>query len=385
MPAGRASLPGVGATGYSNPLACAYTPPMRSIVFMNQKGGVGKTTTAVNVAAGLALEGQRVLLVDIDPQAHATLHLGIETGPGRPSVYDLLIRGARFDEVARDGPERLTVLPAHIDLVAADNELAEISDRELVLARALEPQRGRFDFLLLDCPPSLNLLTVNALAAADEVIIPLQPHFLALQGLGKLLETVSLVRGVLKPALRVSGIVFCMDERGTRLAQEVFADVSQYVREAEFQDAWFGARVFDARIRRNIRLAECPSFGRTIFDYAPRSHGAQDYRALANEILAMGAGEPSGDAARHEAVASETTPGFAGAVIADGSAPDPAGIKALAVGPRWEANPEGPQAVIVERPGGDRLAAVKDPAGDAVESSAQPPRTGPMPRDVADT
>ncbi len=337
------------AKGDSIPLACAYTPPMRSIAFMNQKGGVGKTTTAVNVAAGLALEGQRVLLVDIDPQAHATLHLGIETGPGRPSVYDLLIRAARFDEVAQDGPERLTVLPSHIDLVAADNELAEIPDRELVLTRVLEPQRSRFDFLLLDCPPALNLLTVNALAAADEVIIPLQPHFLALQGLGKLLETVSLVRGVLKPALRVSGIVFCMDERGTRLAQEVFADVSQYVREAEFQDAWFGARVFNSRIRRNIRLAECPSFGRTIFDYAPRSHGAQDYRALADEILAMGAGEGSGDAA-----------------------PDRAALEALSVGPRWEANPDGPRAAIVE-----------GAAGDAVESSVQRVGTEGMPRDVA--
>ncbi|MBU0641509.1 MAG: AAA family ATPase [Planctomycetes bacterium] len=260
---------------------------MRSIAIINQKGGVGKTTTAVNVSAALARAGLRTLLVDLDPQAHATIHLGLEVRPENGSVYDVLVNGAAARDVTQIVTDNLTAIPAHLDLVAAELELGSRRERELILAQALEPLRERFDILLIDCPPSLGLLTINALAAVDEVVIPLQPHFLALQGLGRLLETASLVRGVLKPGLCVSGIVLCLYDSVTRLAQEVRTDVSQFVRDAEFQDAWYGARVFDTCIRRNIKLAECPSFGQTIFDYAPRSNGAEDYAALAREIMAM--------------------------------------------------------------------------------------------------
>ncbi len=262
---------------------------MRVIAIINQKGGVGKTTTAVNVAAALARDGQHVLLVDLDPQAHASIHFGIEIGAEEISAYDVLTRDMALADAARRVTERFVLVPSHIDLVGAELELAERPQRETVLARKLAAYQDGFDVCLIDCAPSLGLLTVNALAAAEEIIIPLQPHFLALHGLGRLLQTVTLVRQALNPRLRVSGVVLCMHERGTKLAQEVQDDVAQFLARAAPGEAWFGARVFATTIRRNIKLAECPSFGQTVFDYAPSSHGAEDYAALAREILALAA------------------------------------------------------------------------------------------------
>jgi len=281
---------------------------MRPLAIINQKGGVGKTTTAVNLAAGLARDGLRVLLVDLDPQAHATMHLGIELAPGAASIYDVMCGHVAAAEALCRPAENLAVLPAHIDLVGCEVELADRSERELILRRALAPLDQRFDVLLVDCPPSLGMLTVNALAAVEELLIPLQPHFLALQGLGRLLETVTLVREVLKPGLRVAGIVFCMFEAGTRLAQEVHADVCQFLANASPQDAWYGARVFSTVIRRNVKLAECPSFGKTILDYAPHSHGAADYLALTREVRELLAQPPAAGERAEVGLSATVTP-----------------------------------------------------------------------------
>ncbi len=264
---------------------------MRSIAIINQKGGVGKTTTAVNASAALAGSGQQVLLLDLDPQCHTTLHVGIEPGSSEASIYDVLLRGVPLRDAVRRVAGNLAVVSSHIDLVGAEIELADQAERETVLAQALQAHQANHDFCLIDCAPSLGLLTVNALAAVEEVIIPLQPHFLALQGLGRLLETVTLVRQELNPALRITGIVLCMYERTTRLAQEVRDDVTRFLDGAASDTPWHGARVFATAIRRNIKLAECPSFGQTIFDYAPHSHGAEDYAALAREIASMSATE----------------------------------------------------------------------------------------------
>jgi chromosome partitioning protein len=269
---------------------------MRPIAMINQKGGVGKTTTAVNVAAALARDGQRVLLVDLDPQAHATMHLGVELAPGEPCIYDVLVSGVDVADTLHEVSANLTLLPAQIDLVGAELELAPRPERELILRQALQPLRDRFDMLIVDCPPSLGTLTINALAAVEEVVIPLQAHFLALQGLGRLLETVTLVREILNPPLRVVGVALCMYEKGTRLAQEVNADVRRFMANASPDDAWHGARVFDATIRRNVKLAECPSFGQTIFDYAPSSHGAEDYSALARALRTVPSSSAKEDA-----------------------------------------------------------------------------------------
>jgi chromosome partitioning protein len=266
---------------------------MRSLAIINQKGGVGKTTTAVNVAAALARDGQNVLLIDLDPQSHATLHVGLELTPEQPTIYDLLVDGTALGDVACSVGERLAVIPSSVDLVSAELELAGRDARETRLRRALAACREAYDYCIVDCGPSLGLLTVNALVAVQEVIIPLQPHFLALQGLGRLLETIARARQSLNPELRVTGVVLCMHEHGTRLAQEVRDDVAQFLASAAPDRPWHGARLFATLIRRNIKLAECPSFGRTIFDYAPGSHGAEDYAALAREIAAVASSPPA--------------------------------------------------------------------------------------------
>jgi chromosome partitioning protein len=259
---------------------------MRRIAIINQKGGVGKTTTAVNLAAALARAGQRVCVIDLDPQAHATTHLGIEPDGKAPSMYDVLIDSRPLAEVRRKVDERLWAASSDINLAAAEVELAGVVGREVILRDLLLQDEGAFDFVLMDCAPSLGVLTLNALAAAGEVFIPLQPHFLALHGMGKLFETTALVSKRINPALKVTGIVLSLYEANVRLSQEVVRDLQEYLDKSRGANVpWSKARIFATRIRRNVKLAECPSFGQSIFAYAPTCHGAEDYAALAQEVL----------------------------------------------------------------------------------------------------
>src|SRR5256886_10921066 len=218
---------------------------MRRIAMINQKGGVGKTTTAVNLAAALAEAGQRVCVLDLDPQAHATTHLGIEPDGKSPSMYDVLVNTRPISEVRRKVAENLWLAGSDINLAAAEVELAGVVGREVILRDMLGADEGSFDFLLMDCGPSLGVLTLNALAAAGEVFIPLQPHFLALHGLGKLLETTALVAKRINPALKVTGIVVCLYEANTKLAQEVLGDLQEYLDNSRGTNApWAKARIF---------------------------------------------------------------------------------------------------------------------------------------------
>lgn len=262
---------------------------MRRIAIINQKGGVGKTTTSVNLGAALARAGKKVCILDLDPQAHASTHLGIEPDGQSPSMYEVLIDNKPLAEVRRVADDNLWVARSDINLAAAEVELAGVVGREMILRDLLQGDDASFDFVLMDCAPSLGVLTLNALCAADEVFIPLQPHFLALHGLSKLLETTALVSKRINPKLHVTGIILCMCEANTRLAQEVERDLNEFLLGSRAGNSpWNQAQVFQARIRRNIKLAEAPSFGQSIFRYAPSCKGAEDYLSLAMEVL----GEP---------------------------------------------------------------------------------------------
>jgi chromosome partitioning protein len=259
---------------------------MRRIAIINQKGGVGQTTTAVNLAAALAASGQRVCVLDLDPQAHATTHLGLEPDGKSKSMYDVLISNRPLAEVRRRVADNLWVVGSDINLAAAEVELAGVVGREVILRDLLLQEEGLFDFVFMDCGPSLGVLTLNALAAAGEVFIPLQPHFLALHGMGKLLETTALVAKRINPALKVTGIVLSLYEASARLTREVVQDLTDFFERARGTTTpWAKARIFTTRIRRNIKLAECPSFGQPIFAYSPHCNGAEDYAALAREVL----------------------------------------------------------------------------------------------------
>jgi chromosome partitioning protein len=273
--------------------------PVRTVAVINQKGGVGKTTTVANLGAAVAARGHDVCLIDLDPQSHLTLHVGLEPGAAPLSAYDMMTAEHSVAEVALPISPHLWAVPSVIDLAAAEVELVGTVGREQILRDRLHAAPLPYEFVLIDCPPSLGLLTLNALAAADDVIIPLQPHFLALQGLGKLLETVALVQRRINPVLKVSGVVLCLYETGTKLAAEVVADLQQFFAASQNAAApWAAAKIFQTFIRRNVKLAESPSHGKTIFDYEPHCKGADDYRAMAEEFLAIFA--PPGKISRDE-------------------------------------------------------------------------------------
>jgi chromosome partitioning protein len=246
----------------------------------NQKGGVGKTTTAVSLGSCLAVGGQRVLLVDIDPQANATSSLGIDKHQVSRSTYDALINGSPLESVAVLTPVlQLDLVPSSPALAGAEVEMVSVERREYLLRRALLPVRDRYDYILIDTPPSLGLLTVNALTAADNgVIIPVQCEYLALEGLTELMRTIELVRGRLNPSARVAGLVLTMFDMRTNLSQQVVDQVR----------AHFGGLVFEAVVPRSVRLSEAPSYGEPINTYAPGSSGALAYQSLAQELKAKG-------------------------------------------------------------------------------------------------
>jgi chromosome partitioning protein len=251
----------------------------RTIAVVNQKGGVGKTTTAVNVAAGLALAEKRTLLVDFDPQGNATTGLGVNKKDLSRTIYHVLLEGISLKEaVLATSLGYLAIVPADIDLVGAEIELVAADDRERHLVRALSSVKDEYDYVIVDCPPSLGLLTLNALAAADSALVPLQCEYYALEGLAHILRTISLVRERLNPNLRVEGIVLTMFDGRTSLAAQVRSEVNQHL----------GSQVMTTIIPRNIRLTEAPSYGKPIMLYDLRSSGATAYLELTKEVLAHG-------------------------------------------------------------------------------------------------
>ena len=257
----------------------------RIISFLNQKGGVGKTTTTVNIAAALADKGKKVLVIDLDPQTHLGLHFGVEETA--TSVYDLLMdESVSLAQTMVKARKGIDIVTSEVDLAAAESELATHTERHNLLCSKLQPVVNKYDFIMIDCPPSLGLLTINALAASRELIVPMQAHFLALQGISRLFETVlMLVRGM-NPNLRVTGVVLCMHEAHTNLAKEVVSDLKDFFEASGDQDVpWRNCILLDPPIRRNVKLAEAPSFGQTIFDYEPKCAGANDYRKLVESVL----------------------------------------------------------------------------------------------------
>ena len=251
----------------------------RTIVIANQKGGVGKTTTAINLSASLAELNQKVLIVDMDPQGNTTSGVGVEKEVQENTVYEMLLGECSIEEcLIPEVYENLTVLPSNINLAAAEIELVGIENKEFILKEALETIKGQYDFILIDCPPSLNMLTINSMCAADTVLVPIQCEYYALEGLTQLIHTIDLVKDRLNPYLEIEGVVFTMYDARTNLSLQVVENVKSNLNQ----------NIYKTIIPRNIRLAEAPSYGMPINEYDAKSTGAESYRLLAEEVIHRG-------------------------------------------------------------------------------------------------
>ena len=251
----------------------------RAIAIANQKGGVGKTTTAINLSAALAEYGKKVLTIDIDPQGNTTSGLGYDKNEIEKTIYELIIGNNPIEECLLENEiENLTVLPSNVDLAAAEIELIGIEEREFILKKEVERIKDNYDFIIIDCPPSLNMLTINALTTADSVLVPIQCEYYALEGLSQLIHTVNLVQERLNESLEIEGVVFTMYDARTNLSLQVVEDVKNNLRQ----------NIYKTIIPRNVRLAEAPSHGLPINIYDPKSTGTESYRLLADEVIHRG-------------------------------------------------------------------------------------------------